>query len=49
MLFDKWTNELQKKIGPQFPDVRFRTASCSSTLLQVTDTKDETEYQSIQS
>lgn len=42
-------NELQKKICPQFPNARFRVASSSSTLLQVTGTKDETEYQSIQS
>lgn len=49
MFFDKRANELQKKIGPQFPDARFRIASSSSTLLQVTDTKDETECQSIQS
>ena len=42
-------NELQKKISPQFPNARFCVASSSSTLLQVTGTKDETEYQSIQS
>lgn len=42
-------NELQKNISPQFPNARFRVASSSSTLLQVTGTKDETEYQSIQS
>lgn len=42
-------NELQNKISPQFPNTRFRVASSSSTLLQVTGTKDETEYQFIQS
>lgn len=42
-------NELQKKISPQCPNARFRVASSSSTLLQVTGTKDDTEYQSIQS
>lgn len=42
-------NELQKKISPQFPNAHFRVASSSSTLLQVTGTKNETEYQSIQS
>lgn len=41
-------NELQKKISPHFPNARFRVASSSSTLLQVTGTKYEMEYKSVQ-
>ncbi|MDX6912282.1 DinI-like family protein [Hafnia paralvei] len=43
------TNELQKKISPQFPNARFRVASSSSTLLQITGTKNENDYEYVQS
>lgn len=42
-------NELQKKISPQFPNARFRVASSSSTLLQITGTKNENDYEYVQS